>query len=298
MIDLHMHTKNSDGEDSVESLLMNAENLNLEIISITDHDTVGAYKEIENNKDLLNLYSGEIIPGVELKAIYNGINIEILGYGIDYNKLVIRAVDVEKIQKENLEYFKEVAKKYDLKIDNSIYVDSSIPEKRWASGVFSRELLKYPENIDKLEWLKEPDFFETDFYRAGESNKNSIFYIDTSKYYPDINQIIKDIHDAGGFAFLAHAYIYPFDNVEKEVENILLNTEIDGIECEHSLLNEEQRMTLETLCKKYNKYMSGGSDYHGNIKTGVKMKTGINNNLSISKGFIGDWYNKIRFKIK
>ena len=298
MIDLHLHTKHSDGADSVERLLTNAESLNLEIISITDHDTVGAYKEIERNQELLNLYSGEIIPGTELKAIYNGINIEVLAYGIDYNKLVIREVDVDKIQKENLEYFKELAKKYDFTIDNSIYIDSSIPEKRWGSGVFSRELLKYPENIYKLKKLNEPDFFEVDFYRKGESNKNSIFYIDTSKYYPDINQIIEDVHNAGGLTFLAHAYIYPFDNVEKEVENILLNTEIDGIECKHSLLNEEQRMTLETLCKKYNKYMSGGSDYHGNIKTGVKMKTGINNNLSISKEFIEEWYNKIKFKIK
>lgn len=298
MIDLHLHTKHSDGADSVESLLVNAENSNLEVISITDHDTVGAYKEIESNQKLLSLYTGEIIPGVELKAIYNGINIEVLAYGIDYNKLVIREVDVEKVQKETLEFFKEVAKEYGFIIDNSIYIDSRIPEKRWGAGVFSRELKRYPENIDKLKELNEPDFFEVDFYRGGESNKNSIFYIDTSKYYPDINQIIEDIHDAGGLAFLAHAYIYPFDNVEKEVENILSNTRIDGIECEHSLLSEEQRMKLRELCKKYNKYMSGGSDYHGNIKTSVKMKTGINNNLNISKEFIDDWYNKIRFKIK
>ena len=51
MIDLHLHTRHSDGADSVEDLLINAEKLNLEVISITDHDTIGAYKEIENNKD-------------------------------------------------------------------------------------------------------------------------------------------------------------------------------------------------------------------------------------------------------
>ena len=298
MIDLHLHTNHSDGADSVERLLINAENLNLEVISITDHDTIGAYKEIESNSQLLNLYSGEIIPGAELKAIYNGINIEVLAYGIDYNKLLIREVDVEKIQKENLEYFKEIAKKYEFIIDNSIYIDSSNPEKRWGAAVFSRELLKYPENIDKLKKLNEQDFFEIDFYRGGESNKNSIFYVDTSKYYPDINQVIEDIHNAGGLAFLAHAYIYPFDNVEKEVENILSYTKIDGIECEHSLLSDEQRIKLKELCRRYNKYMSGGSDYHGEIIPEIRMKTGKNNNLNISKEFIDDWYNKIDFKIK
>ena len=43
MIDLHIHTNHSDGTDSVEELLKKAEVKNLEIISITDHDSVGAY---------------------------------------------------------------------------------------------------------------------------------------------------------------------------------------------------------------------------------------------------------------
>ncbi len=43
-IDLHIHTNHSDGTDSVEELLRKAENKKLEIISITDHDQIGAYK--------------------------------------------------------------------------------------------------------------------------------------------------------------------------------------------------------------------------------------------------------------
>ena len=45
MIDLHMHTNYSDGSDSVKELLMKANKANLEIISITDHNTCAAYKE-------------------------------------------------------------------------------------------------------------------------------------------------------------------------------------------------------------------------------------------------------------
>lgn len=43
MIDLHLHTNHSDGTDTVKELLQNAQNNNLEIISITDHNSVGAY---------------------------------------------------------------------------------------------------------------------------------------------------------------------------------------------------------------------------------------------------------------
>ena len=61
MIDLHMHTNHSDGTDSVEELLKNAEKQNLELISITDHDQVSAYYELEENPSLRNLFSGKIM---------------------------------------------------------------------------------------------------------------------------------------------------------------------------------------------------------------------------------------------
>lgn len=293
MIDLHLHTNHSDGTDSVEELLINAEKSNLDIISITDHDTIDAYKEIENNRNLLNLYKGKLITGVELKAIYNNFNIEVLGYGFDYNKLIIRKADNEKVQKENLEYFKSVAKKFGFKIDYSIQTDKENPTKRWGAMVFANELIRYPENLERLKELGEKDFREGNFYRDGESNRNSIFYIDTSKYYPTIDQVIQDIHDAGGLVFLAHPCIYPFDNTEKEVENILMSTDIDGVECEYPLFSFEQRESMKTLCKKYNKYMSGGSDYHADFKPDVKLGIGINNNLNISKELVIDWINII-----
>ena len=50
MIDLHLHTNHSDGTDTVTELLEKAEQLKLEIISITDHDTVEAYKYLENSE--------------------------------------------------------------------------------------------------------------------------------------------------------------------------------------------------------------------------------------------------------
>ena len=63
MIDLHTHTKYSDGTWSVEKLLQEAENLKLGIISITDHDTLKAYNKL-NTIDYKSIYSGKIIPGI------------------------------------------------------------------------------------------------------------------------------------------------------------------------------------------------------------------------------------------
>ena len=44
----------------------------IEIISITDHDTIGAYLELEAHPEIRKKYSGEIIIGSEIKTSYKG----------------------------------------------------------------------------------------------------------------------------------------------------------------------------------------------------------------------------------
>ena len=60
MIDLHIHTDYSDGTWNLQKSLINAEKSSTKIISITDHDTVEAHKELKD-LDYSNFYSGEII---------------------------------------------------------------------------------------------------------------------------------------------------------------------------------------------------------------------------------------------
>ncbi len=64
-IDLHTHTTHSDGQQSVAELLQKAENAKLDYLSITDHDTISAYKELEDPK-IRSLFSGKIINGIEI----------------------------------------------------------------------------------------------------------------------------------------------------------------------------------------------------------------------------------------
>lgn len=69
MIDLHIHSTNSDGTDSVQEILQKAQSLNLDYISITDHDTCDGYKELEKI-DIPKYYAGKVIPGIEIKCAY------------------------------------------------------------------------------------------------------------------------------------------------------------------------------------------------------------------------------------
>lgn len=86
MIDLHMHTKYSDGTDSVQELLSNATKANLDTISITDHNTCNAYEEMEKS-NVSEFYNGNIIVGCEFTTSFDNRLIEVLGYGFDYKKV-------------------------------------------------------------------------------------------------------------------------------------------------------------------------------------------------------------------
>ena len=305
MIDLHLHTNHSDGTDTVKELLQKAEENGLEIISITDHNSVGAYYELEENPKLRKLFSGKILVGSELKTTYNKINIEILAYGVDFKKLNIVKEDQVQVQNEIMEHFKNVARRLGLKFDENIKPIPGDVEKQFSTDVFSEELLKYDENKEIIKRIGQ--FYHRNsmgkekvggpFYRVHESNPDSPFYFDTSKYYRNINDLIDDIHKAGGLAFLAHGFEYTFKDKEKAIEEILSTTKIDGAECEYPQFSVEQRQWLKALCKKYNKYMSGGSDYHALNKPNICMGTGIENNLNINKSMIGDWINIQGLKI-
>ena len=290
MIDLHTHTNISDGTDTVKELLENANNINLEVLSITDHDTTDAYYDVIKLRDL---FKGIIIPGVELKAYYDGMPLEVLGYGIDHTKININRNAVFDMQVDCLEEFKNIGRSLGLKFDENIQVSKTDSRRKYASFTFAEELLKHKENESILLSIG-PMFTQTEFYRVHASNKKSIFYYDESKLGITIEKAIDMIHSAGGLAFLAHPLIYPYEKDKfEEIEHILKTYNLDGIEVDYPLFTQNDRIKLREIAKKYNKYISGGTDYHANNKPDIKLGTGIENNMTITKEDIKEWLNKV-----
>ncbi len=64
-IDLHTHTTASDGTLTPEQLVTEAAALALEVIAITDHDTIAGLAE---GLSAGPLYRVEVIPGVEINT--------------------------------------------------------------------------------------------------------------------------------------------------------------------------------------------------------------------------------------
>lgn len=291
MVDLHIHSTYSDGSYTVKEILREAQNKNLEVISITDHDKVEAYEEL-STFDVKQYFSGKIIPGSEFKCYFEEykLPIEILGYGIDTDKFkeYSKENNIYHIQNRYLQHLKEVGRQIGLKFNNDLRIDDKVMA--YASQVFQDEITKYPENEIILE--KNHIDMNPNFYRAAQCNRNSIFYIDEEKDFIKVGNLLKRIHNVNGIAFLAHPYIYKIENTRKMVEDLVQNYELDGIECYYSTFSPEQTAIMKGLCEKYNLYCSGGSDFHGNAKPDIFMGIG-RGSLQIEKKYIDNWIQKI-----
>ncbi len=292
MIDLHIHTTYSDGSNSVRQILEKAEEKKLEIISITDHNTCKAYEEL-SNIDISKHFSGKILKGVELNTTVLGLPIEILGYGINpikMNEIISKTYLTSK--ERNMYEFKNL---YNACLKNNIILPENTLEGYdgigYASAYLHSHIIKDIRNkeignIDDDAWNN-----VNGFYRKYLSNPKSIFFVDTTKIVPDIHKCIEMVKEAGGITFLAHVYEYG-KNTEKILDYVLNNTNIDGIETYYTTFSDDKIKTLEEAAKKHNKYISGGSDYHGDLKPTVDIGGGYGN-LKIPKDIILNWIDKM-----
>ena len=292
MIDLHMHTTYSDGTESCTAVLKKCQEKNLNYISITDHNTALAYDELKK-LDVKSLFSGKIIPGIELNTKALNIPIEILGYGIDYKKMneLVKKVYIPATERNKI----EVKRLYDKCIQAGIILDKNCldnykPE-MFASVFFHNEITKHEENKNILS--EEAWNSSKIFYRQYMSDPKTPLYVEMDDFVPDFETASNLVRQAGGLVFIPHIFEYK-KNAEPILNYILDNFNIDGIECYYTTFTPEQHGKLIKLCNERNLFISGGSDFHGKIKPDVDIGVGYGN-MQIPDDIIDNWKNNVEF---
>lgn len=291
MIDIHIHTKYSDGDKTVEEILKMCEEKKLEYISITDHNTCKQYEDKALNK---NWFTGNIIKGVEMNATFKDKKIEVLGYNIKEPE-IIEKWSKKFFSEEILREQQEKAKKKLLNICDKkglIYDKSKIPQNIPVTDYITiyiyKELMKHNENHEVL-----GEFAESlnIFIRKGLMNPESEYYTGSdNEPKPLYKDVVNVIHQAGGLAFLAHPFEYRFDNTIDFINELRNEKELDGIECFHPSADEKKMEILVKYAKNNDLFISGGSDYHGHKKPDINIGVG-RGNLNISKEYIEKWVN-------
>lgn len=291
VIDLHMHTSNSDGSDSTEELIKKAEKLKLKYISITDHDNCNAHKEIKE-QNLEKLFSGKIITGIEIKCMYHKTRIEVLGYKFDLEKMnkwvkeFYKDKSKEQLQKKYFEKTYNACKQLGFTLTPKEEIEWN-PKNDWASFTIYTDLKKYKQNEGVYAEDILNDF--TTFNKKYCGDPNCILFIDKSEDSPTLEETIKVIKDCGGLVFMPHLFIYKAIKDKKAfIDDIITNYDVDGLECYHSEFSEDEIQYLLNLTKEKKMLRSGGSDYHGINKENIEMAVG-KGNLKIEDSLVEDW---------
>ncbi len=197
MIDLHMHTKASDGDLLFEQLVAEAAKAGLRAIAITDHDTTKSAMEITGKEPL------EVIPGIELSVFDHGLgylDVHMLGLFIDpAHPSLLSKFKVLKKQREGQK--KEMISKiaslgYDITFEEVLARASGSVGRPHIAQVLAE---KYPGDFPS---------FKSVFDKLIANGKPA--YVDR-KDDLSIREAVRLIHDAGGLSFLAHPFLYGYD---------------------------------------------------------------------------------------
>lgn len=252
-VDLHTHTIFSDGYKSPMTLVDMAKKQGVDVLSITDHDSVVAYHELERHKSKIAKRI-LLVPGIEFTAsISSRGDIHMLGYGVDYNNSGILDIQTEVRRKQILK--KDIFN--NILFDYSLGEVADILDKREGTGYGLR-------NYNFYDLIKIYGVDEATFKIIKQKYKESIKFIDSIA--TDAPQIIDIIHQAGGYAIFAHPGGYKWNSKEMlEATEYLRKYGVDGIEVFHPDNDRDTQILLSALCADHSLLMSGGSDYHGSI---------------------------------
>ena len=287
MIDLHTHTKYSDGTWDVQKLLQEAEKNNVELLAITDHDTVKAHLELEK-LDYSKYYTGKIVPGAEFNCVFNNAKIELLGYNFDVHKMdewIEKTYSFEKKKPNLMEEFNllmNACHKNNIKVDDIDYKENI----GWPIDYIFESIKKYPEN---KKYFSNKEWNDIDhFFRCCTCNTDFPLYIAFSYQTPNAQLVSDEIRKLGGKVFLAHLFTYPLRDYESYLDSLVQENIIDGIETYYSNFTEKEINFVENYCRKNNLYMSAGTDCHDDKKSDRKIGIGYGN-MNVSIKVVENW---------
>lgn len=245
--DLHCHTKLSDGTLGIDDLIILAKKSNVNTIAITDHDSLAG---TVRGKMIGERFGIKVIPGVELSASDKKRNAKahILCYLPDKPERLEGLCRRNSLARKKASQFMilKTAQKYPITPEFVIKCATG------STNIYKQHIM-YALMSSGYTTTIFGDLYNKLFKKSSPDN------VLVEPDYPDAQEIIKAIHEAGGIAVLAHPGFY--DNFE--LLNELIPLGLDGVEVWHPENSPEQQQYLLGVAKKNKLLVTGGSDFHG-----------------------------------
>lgn len=266
IIDLHAHTRASDGSDTPGELIAEAHRSGLHTLAITDHDTTSGWAEATEAAKALGV---GLVPGIELSTQildestgFEPHSVHLLGYLVDPNHpvLVEEMVKIRSHRDNRLKLMVDkLAADYDI---DWLEVRATIPEGATPGRPHIAEVL-----IAKGIVRDTTEAFHHILAADGPYH--------VPHYAPRLGHALNIVRQAGGVPVLAHPLSRggnPATDVTGSLEDVVgryrrwIELGLMGVEIDHREHDRELADVLGIVAEKTGLIVTGSSDYHGTKK--------------------------------
>ncbi|EGQ7935001.1 PHP domain-containing protein [Vibrio vulnificus] len=248
-IDLHSHTTASDGRFSPQDLIERALAFDLDVLAVTDHDTVEALAEIHRYVDEKQLPI-KIINGIEISTVWQNKDIHVVGLNVDPNNMTLNQL-IEQQQEHRVSRAELIAQRLQkatregvLEEVRQIADGAPITRAHFAKWLVDNGYAKTMQQVFK-KYL----------------TRNNPGYVPPN--WCSIEDAVKAIHAAGGQAVLAHPARYNLTaKWLKRLLQAFSEAGGDAMEVAQPQQSQQERRNLADYAIQYKLLASQGSDFH------------------------------------
>lgn len=260
MLDLQLHTTDSDGTWAWDKVLEHCKSIGLKAYAITDHDTI-------NRRDDVLAWGKKnaamAIPGIELSAREEGQTIHLLGYFLDG--------ELTKLEKR-LMFLREERGTRNKKIIQRLQQLGHAVTEEDLQAIAGRATVGRP-HIARL-------LLEKGVVKSMTEAFDRFLTPNGQAYFPKeelpLKEAIELLYEAGAVTSVAHPGLLKRSPEELEASLQQWRTwGLDGIEAVYPTYSEQQTMFFHRMAGKYGFIMTGGSDFHGENKPHIKIGVGM-----------------------
>jgi hypothetical protein len=265
-IDLHIHTKTgSDGNLPIEDVFQEARNRNIDLISITDHDSIDCQ---ERAIALARRHGMSYVTGVELNVTYHyqegskDLSLDFLGYSCDIGNQELKT-ELQLMKEHRARRARQILENLNTEFDKEGIERFTEEDLRkiegGVDGVFGRPHIA--NHLIEKGIVRDRD----------EAFDRYLVRCDVPKYPLSVAKASELIRNAGGVLVHAHPNdphgtslvnaTRDLDEQTRVIEKYMLEY-IDGVECWHSRHDERTTAHYVEFARKHDLLMTGGSDCH------------------------------------
>ena len=250
--DLHCHTKLSDGSVAIDELVILAKNKGIPTIAVTDHDTfAGATRA----KIFGQRHGVEVIHGAEISAFdYQRKRlVHLLCYmcGLPARLEGLFGKILANRRKAVSIALQKVMRLY------PITPEMVAKRAQGSTAIYKQHIMQTLVDTGYADKMYGPLYDKLFNWKIGIAKTNI--------EYPDVFEVLAQIHNAGGVAVLAHPAVYDTYALLPE----LAEKGLDGVEVYYPRARQDDEEVLGAIAQAYDLVMTGGTDFHGGSTSSV-----------------------------